>query len=109
LEPEEEEEGDAVAKDHESPEATVTLKVRPGHDNAMTIVACGLTSKDRSQILLITPSMCREGLTPRRVCEAIIEEMEASEHMATYSPPVAKASWLPALREYARLLKPEPP
>ncbi len=102
---EEKEEGECEEAREETV-VEVKLGVRPGHDNIMTIVVFGKNSKDKAQLLAITPGDC-EGLelTPRSACEAIIKELTGE--IAGVSSSVRGADWLGPLREKARKCRAE--
>lgn len=79
----------------------ISLKIRPGHDNEMTIVCIGKDAKDKAQLLSVSPSSCTDrGKSPKEVCEHVIGLMQHELH--GFKPPVAKSKWLSLLRDLAR-------
>ena len=76
-------------------------RIRPGHENKMTLVVIGATDKDKAQILEVTPAACAgSGLSPREACAEILKLLTFD--LLGLTTPVARADWLPGLREAAR-------
>ena len=84
-------------------EASVEIKIVPGHHGASTLVA-RTSAKDKAQILQIGDN-CVVGtsFSPLQVAEEVSKGLATK--CETLRGPVAKAQWLPALRKSARELK----
>jgi hypothetical protein len=97
---EEEEEEEEEKPDEKKPASKVELKIRPGHDNSMTIVVL-TDSKDKAQVLEVNGAHGKQAkMTPRELCESIIQCLY--EDLKDCEPPVSGAEWLPQVRQTAR-------
>ena len=96
-----EEEEEEQQEDVEEEEKEITVKIRPGHDNEMTLVAFGEISSDKAQILSVSPAMCPEGSSPTDVCKQVMDLLEPD--LKELYAPAKGAEWLPSLRNLARL------
>jgi hypothetical protein len=84
-------------------ESQMTLRVRPGHDTAMTItVQSGLRGgKDKAQIMEVKAEQLKgTRKSPREVCESVIALLE--KDIKLYPPPAAGAPWLKDVRALAK-------
>ena len=54
---------------------TVELRLRPGHESDMTIIAA-TSGNDKVQILSVTGLSCPKGILPRTVCDEVMEKMK---------------------------------
>ena len=83
---------------------TLALKIRPGHENKMTITVVGASASDKAQVLEISPSACKSSsLTPREACQKVIDSL--APHVCELDPPARGAEWLPELRDKAKTFK----
>ena len=80
------------------------LKVRPGHDDAATLVAqSSVDAKDKAQVLMCSTKQCAEAdvkdLTPTMAMETVMECPHIQEMINKLSAPVKKAKWLAEVRK----------
>ena len=102
--PNPEEDGPVIVCDAEgeSPDELpfVQLKVRPGHDDATTLVAqSSVDAKDKAQVLMCSTKQCAEAyvkdLTPTMAMETVMECPHIQEMINKLAAPVEKPSgWL---------------
>ena len=101
-----EDEGDNYDDDvADSEEIYGVLKLKPGHRNSQCI-SLQTTSKDKAQLIEVTPGMCKEGQSPRSVCESLLEMLKA-EGAALVLGPVKGSPNVEFLRERAKKFRAE--
>lgn len=85
-------------------EEQVVIKTRPGHGNKMTLVLLGSSASDKAQIVEVAPNQCvGADMSPKMACDAIAELLRPV--LKGMPPPVAKAKWLPHVRQMAQFHK----
>ena len=72
---------------HQPEDLPWRFALRPGHNNAMTLVVIGETEKDKSQLLQVPPSMCEKSrYTPSEVVNLVKDKIQEKAKLMVTLP-----------------------
>lgn len=84
----------------------VMLRVNAGHGTEMCVSALAAADcKDKAQVLAVSSSQCRAGMTPMEACHQVVVLAQHFLGEKQFQPPVRGAAWLTELRQHLRELR----